>query len=182
MRLASIFANDFLHEGKFCHGIQEHFPQKQGSLKLDHILRSQIIMFLSDNLCQLAQENFASDKIFVELEKLIVESTCKSADKDFLTVLRNNGWNGTQFNFSSTVPFDPNALFLELLNLHLRSTDKEIPRKKGSIEIKNTRKVSIVDCSKKTEDSAFDDISEDVPVNEKDFYFEQVCNSVICTC
>ena len=176
IRLASIFAHDVVHDKQNQNEMSQYFPQKQGSMKLDHTFRSQIIKFLSDNLYRLAQENFATDRIFIQLEELIIESTCKSSDKDLLTVLRNNGWNGTQFNFSSTVPFDPNALFLEILNLHLRSTDRDIPRKKGSVDFKLARKVSIIDCSKKTEDSTFDDpeISEDVTINEKDFYFEQV--------
>lgn len=190
VRLKSILTEDEMKEGNFSSEIQQYFFQKQDcnekddgnklslcKLECDGIGRADIIKFLSDNLFKLSQGDFASDNLLKVFESLIVDSTSKSKDKDLLLVLRNNGWNGSEFRLSNTVSLDPNALFLDFLNLHLRSTDKEHPRKNCSFLFKQTRKLSIiVDTSKKTEGSYADVDSqvEETASSGQNFYFEQV--------
>lgn len=185
MRLASIFAQEELQEGAFPSEVQQYVPNKRDSQTLDFIQRSAIIKFLSDNLFVMLQNGPGSDVIVKEFENKIIESTSKSIDKDLMTVLRNFGWNGSTFQMSSTIPFDPNPLLLALLNLHLRSTDKEHAKKRSSFDCKSERKGSIATSSRKSHDS-YDNLNEDIPneesKSEKDFYFEQVksfCPSVL---
>ena len=173
IRLASIFAHEDISIGKLSNEVQQYFPRKQGC-PLNYKLRSEIIKFLSDNLFLLSQENISSQKILKELECLITQSSQKSSDRDLQITLKEHGWNGRQFVLSNSSCFDPNTLFLALLNLHLRSTDKEYPQKKISFEYENTGNIGVLDCSKKTQDSSFDFPNEEVALSEKDFYYEQV--------
>ena len=174
--------------GVYSSEVQQYFPHRRESHMLDYMKRANIIKFLSDNLFVMVQHGPASDIILEKFENTVIESTIKSLDKDLLAVLRNNGWNGKKFQMSSSVPFDPNALFLALLNLHLRSTDKEHPRKRSSF---NFRKVIIVTSSQRSHDS-FEDPSNDLEefdnqydnMNEKQFYSDQVksfCPSILLT-
>lgn len=185
MRLASIFAHEEMHEGAFPSDIQQYFPNKRDSQTLDFLQRSAIIKFLSDNLFVMLQHGPASDVIVKEFENKIIESTSKSIDKDLMTVLRNFGWNGKTFQMSSTIPFDPNPLLLALLNLHLRSTDKEHAKKRASFDCKSERKGSIATSSRKSHDSfecGNEEIHNEDNKSEKEFYFEQVksfCPSVL---
>ena len=167
MRLASIFAHEEMHEGAFPSDIQQYFPNKRDSQTLDFLQRSAIIKFLSDNLFVMLQHGPASDVIVKEFENKIIESTSKS------------------IQMSSTIPFDPNPLLLALLNLHLRSTDKEHAKKRASFDCKSERKGSIATSSRKSHDSfecGNEEIHNEDNTSEKEFYFEQVksfCPSVL---
>ena len=188
MRLASIFAHEEMQEGVHTSEVQQYLPHRRESHMLDYMKRSNIIKFLSENLFVMVQHGSASDVILEKFENTVSEATNKSLDKDLLAVLRNNGWNGKRFQMSSSVPFDPNALFLALLNLHLRSTDKEHPRKRSSFHI---RRMSIMASSQRSHDS-FEDPPNELEefenqhenINEKQFYSDQVksfCPSILLT-
>lgn len=187
MRLASIFAHEEMQERAFSNDVQQYFPNKRGSQTLDFIQRSAIIKFLSDNVFVMLQNGPASHVIIKEFEDKIIESTSKLVDKDLMTVLRNFGWNGRTFQMSSTIPFDPNPLLLALLNLHLRSTDKEHAKKRASFDFKSERKGSVATSSRKSHDSfdcGNDELHNEDNKSEKEFYFEQVksfCPSVLLT-
>lgn len=141
---------------------------------LDSIQRSDIIKYLSDNLFRLLQDDFTSESILKVFETLIVDSALGIKDKDLLAVLRNNGWNGAEFHLTNTVPFDPNALLLACLNLHLRSTDKDHQTRRQSLEHKSFRKQSIMATDNKIDKESVHITADEIVATSKDFYFDQV--------
>ena len=166
--------------------VQRCFANGQDDQKSDNSQRLAIIKYLSDNLCSMLQHGPTQDVVRKKFENIIVEATTISVDKELNIVLRNDGWNGKTFLSSAATPFDPNSLFLSLLNLHLRSMNIGNIRSKSSFECR-TRRTSITSNYRKSHDSN-DNGNEDPcieqNISEKDFYFEQVksfCPSILLT-
>ena len=159
----------------------------QDDQKTDNSQRLTIIKFLSDNLFLMLQHGPSQDIVRKKFENIIIEATTISVDLELNNVLRNDGWNGRTFLSSTATPFDPNSLFLSLLNLHLRSMNIGNVRKKSSFDTRTTRRASITSNSRKSHDS-YDACNEEPfveqNISEKDFYFEQVksfCPSILLT-
>ena len=159
----------------------------QHDQKSDNSQRLGIIKFLSDNLFLMLQHGPSQDDVRKKFEKVIIEATSILEDIELIAVLRNDGWNGKTFLSSTATPFDPNSLFLSLLNLHLRSMNVGNIRSKSSFECRTTRRTSITSNYRKSHDSNDGGIEEpyvEQNISERDFYFEQVksfCPSILLT-